>query len=96
MLARLIACIGKPLEVDAVASKDTVILIADIKQNSLNICSNTCSYHNRLVRNFIKAYLPIATRELTRKLDHMSQRTTREKLLSYLSETVEAGRRSVV
>ncbi len=84
MFGETYACIGKPLEVDAVAGKDTVILIADINK-ILNICSNTCSYHNRLVRNFI-SILANRNRELTRKLDHMSQRTTPEKLLSYLSE----------
>ncbi|HHW25365.1 MAG TPA: Crp/Fnr family transcriptional regulator [Clostridiales bacterium] len=84
MFGETYACIGKPLEVYAVAGRDTVILTADIGK-ILNFCSNACTYHNRLVRNFINI-LANRNRELTLKLEHMSQRTTREKLLSYLSE----------
>lgn len=84
MFGETYAAVGKPLEIDAVAAKDTVIMTVDINK-ILNLCSNACTYHNRLVRNFINI-LANRNRELTHKIEHMSQRTTREKLLSYLSE----------
>ena len=50
----------------------------------LTVCPSACAFHNRLIRNL----LTLVSRknfQLNRKLEHMSKRTTREKLLSYLS-----------
>lgn len=48
-------------------------------------CSSACQFHARLIQNMLKA---VAQKNisLTTKIEHMSQKTTREKLLSYLSE----------
>ena len=50
----------------------------------LTSCSSACAFHARLIRNLLSA---LAGKNLLmqEKLIHMSQRTTREKLLSYLS-----------
>lgn len=42
-------------------------------------------FHRRLLQNLLSV-LALKNKTLTQKLEHMSQRTTREKLLSYLSE----------
>ena len=49
----------------------------------LHVCSNACGFHNRLVKNLLQV---VAQRNLTlgRKIQFMSQKTTREKLMAYL------------
>ncbi len=84
MFGETYACIGGRLEVDAVAARDSVILMTDMRR-ILTVCSNSCTFHTQLVRNMVEI-LARRNKELTGKLEHMSQRTTRGKLLSYLSE----------
>ena len=51
----------------------------------MTVCSNACTFHNRLVKNL----LTLVSRKnlmLNEKIRFMSQRTTREKLLAYLSD----------
>ncbi len=51
-------------------------------------CERACFFHGRLIQNMLNI---IARKNiaLTRKLEFVSKRTTREKLLSYLSEEAE-------
>jgi len=57
----------------------------------LEICSSACRFHTRLVQNML-AESAKKNLALTRKLSHMSKRSTREKLLSYLSgQSLAAG-----
>ena len=51
----------------------------------LTVCPSACQFHSRLIRNLLSV-LALKNKMLTQKLEHMSKRTTREKLLSYLSE----------
>ena len=54
----------------------------------LTECQRACSFHNQLIQNLYT----IATRRnryMNRKISHMSKRTTREKLLSYLSDIAQ-------
>lgn len=69
---------------NAVAVRQSTVLFLDINR-ILTVCPSACRFHGRLIRNLLSV---IASRNkiLTQKLSHMSQRTTREKLLSYLSE----------
>lgn len=60
----------------------------------LTVCPTVCEHHNRLIRNLISV---LAKKVLlfNDKITHMSKRTTREKLLSYLSsESVRQGKLS--
>lgn len=52
-------------------------------------CSSACTYHNRMIQNLLSA---VAEKNLSiqQKLTHMGQRTTRSKLLSYLSAQAQA------
>lgn len=74
----------------AVAVKRSTVLFMDI-QKLLSMCPSACPFHSRLIRNLLSV-LASKNLILTRKLQHMSQRTTKEKLLSYLSEqSLKAG-----
>ena len=84
LFAETYACIGTvPLEVSVVASSDCEILFLDFHK-ILTTCSSTCQFHTKLIHNLL-ATLAQKNLTLTRKLEHMSQKTTRDKLLSYLS-----------
>lgn len=48
-------------------------------------CANACSFHTRLIQNLM-GILAQKNIQLNQKLEHLSKRTTREKLLSYLME----------
>lgn len=55
------------------------------------MCSSPCNFYIQLIQNFL-AVIAFKNKMLAQKLEHLSQRTTREKLLSYLSEqSVKAG-----
>ena len=51
----------------------------------LTVCSNACLFHNQLVKNLLQV---VAQRNviLSRKIQFMSQKTTRQKLMAYLSD----------
>ena len=79
------ACLGNDgILNNAVAVKESAVLFLDISR-VLTLCPSACRFHGRLVRNLLSV-LALKNKLLTQKLEHMSQRTTREKLLSYLSE----------
>lgn len=69
---------------DVVATEDSVIIFFDL-QRILTTCSSACKFHSMVVQNLFFA-ISEKNRKLIRKLGHMSKRSTREKLISYLSE----------
>lgn len=75
---------SEPMANNAVALKDCVVLFLDF-QRILTVCTSACRFHTILIQNLF-AVIAAKNRRLAQKLGHMSQRTTREKLLSYLSE----------
>lgn len=75
---------GSAILNDVVAVEDSVVLFFDIRR-ILTVCSSACQFHSRIVRNLFFT-LSAKNRKLAQKLNHMAQRTTREKLISYLSE----------
>lgn len=78
------------ITVSALAVEPTIVLFLDIKQ-ILNFCSTSCIYHSRIIRNLLSV-LADKNIMLTGKIEHITKRTTREKLLSYLSaESIKAG-----
>lgn len=57
----------------------------------LTVCPTACTHHNRLIRNLVSV-LAEKVLQFNEKITHMSKRTTREKLLSYLSsESIRQG-----
>lgn len=69
---------------DVVAVEDSAVMFFDIRR-ILTTCSSACRFHTMVVQNLFFA-ISEKNRALVQKLGHMSQRTTREKLISYLSE----------
>ncbi|MGN1304503.1 MAG: Crp/Fnr family transcriptional regulator [Oscillospiraceae bacterium] len=73
-----------PLLNDVLAVEDSAVIFLDIAK-LLTVCPNGCSFHELAVKNLFFA-ISEKNRRLVRKLDFMSRRTTREKLIAYLSE----------
>lgn len=69
---------------DVIAVEDSKVVFFDVKR-ILTTCSAACRFHSIVVRNMFFA-ISEKNRNLVQKLGHMSRRTTREKLISYLSE----------
>lgn len=78
------ACLpGERLQVGVLAAEPCTVLFFNVKR-ILSTCSSACCFHARLIENLL---LETARKNLalTRKLSCMGRRTTRDKLLSYLS-----------
>ena len=69
---------------DVIAVEDSSVFFFDVKR-VISTCSSVCRFHTMVVQNLFFA-ISEKNRGLVQKLDYMSRRTTREKLLSYLSE----------
>lgn len=78
------ACGSIPAGVDIWVQEPTQILWLDY-QKILSPCECACSFHRMLMRNLVQI---LARRNifLTGRIEHLSKRTLREKVLSYLSE----------
>ena len=69
---------------DVAAVTDSAVVSFDVKR-VLTTCSSACRFHTIVVQNLF-CEISEKNRKLVRKLGYMSKRTTREKLISYLSE----------
>ena len=69
---------------DVVAVDDSAVIFFDVKR-IITTCSSVCRFHAMVVQNIFFA-ISEKNRKLVQKLGHMSKRSTREKLISYLSE----------
>lgn len=74
-------------KVNVAAVRDTVVMEMNIDR-MLTTCSSACEFHTRLIRNFI-AVIAKRNMELSDKLECMSQRSTRDKIMNYLSLEAE-------
>ena len=63
------------------------MLLMDVER-VLSRCTNSCAFHARLTGNLF-ALLAEKNRILARKVDYLAQRTTRQRLLTYLSEQAQ-------
>mgnify|MGYP003291037987 CR=1 FL=1 len=70
------------------AEKTRVVFLAGWRIYSP--CGKVCACHQRLIENLLTV-MAGKNMGLTRKLGHLSCRTTREKLMSYLSEQAQAA-----
>ena len=78
------ACAGTarmPVTVEAV--RDSEVLLIRLRR-IIQTCSNACEFHNRMVMNLLRAIAEKNLR-LNQKLEITARRTTREKLLAYLT-----------
>ena len=69
---------------DVVAISDSSVMFFDLRK-IMTTCSSACHFHTMVVQNLFFA-ISDKNRRLVQKLGYMSKRTTREKLLSYLSD----------
>ena len=69
---------------DVVAVSDSTVIYFDVKK-IITSCSSACRFHTTVVQNMFFA-ISEKNRKLVQKLGHMSKRSTREKLISFLSE----------
>lgn len=69
--------------VSFVVSEDAQILFLSFDR-VLQSCSSTCQFHHRLMENMVRI-IAGKNRDLMRKVEVVSKRTIREKILSYLS-----------
>lgn len=69
---------------DVVAVENCTVAFFDVNK-MLTTCSAACSFHTTVIQNLFVA-ISDKNRKLVQKLGHISRRTTREKLISYLSE----------
>ena len=85
IFGEVFACVGQqPLNISIVAVVPVKVLYLDI-QRVTNSCTSACDFHVRLIRNLMQALAGHAL-FLNQKMEYISQRTTREKLMTYLSD----------
>ena len=72
-----------PLQNDVVAVEDSAVIFFDVRR-VMTVCSSACRFHAMVVQNLVFA-ISEKNRALMQKLSHISRRSTREKLISYLS-----------
>lgn len=82
--AETIAFSQHPSEVAAITNEPTTILFMNIHK-IITTCQKGCSFHHALIENLVWL-LSQKNLELMKKIDHITKRSTREKLLSYLLE----------
>ncbi len=69
---------------DVIAVKDSAVIFFDVRR-IITVCSSACGSHSTVVQNLFFAVAE-KNRMLVQKLGHISKRSTREKLISYLSQ----------
>lgn len=69
---------------DVAAVEDSTVIFFDVRR-IITVCSAACRFHSIVVQNLFFA-ISEKNRMLVQKLGHISRRTTREKLISYLSD----------
>ena len=84
---------GSVLNINVITCSHCEIMMLNISR-LLSVCPTACEHHNKLIQNLV-AVLAGRVLLFNEKITHMSKRTTREKLLSYLSsESIKQGKLS--
>ncbi len=74
---------GSRLNVDVIAETPASVMFLNVNR-IFNVCPSACAHHNRIIRNVL-GELAEKNLRFSEKLEHMGQRTTRSKIMSYLS-----------
>ena len=95
LFAESFACArAESLPVTVTAAADAAVLLIDCGRISAP-CSAACTFHTRLISNLLQV-LAEKNLSLAGKLGHLSGRTIRERLLSYLEEQAARTGRATV
>lgn len=86
------ACAGVKLPVSIIAAEESDVLLISSKRIT-GTCSSACVFHTMLIKN-LTLLLAGKNIALIQKLEHITQASTREKLLSYLSEEARLAGKS--
>ncbi len=81
-----------PILNDVLALEDSAVIFFDVKR-IISVCPSACKFHSIAAQNLFFA-ISEKNRKLVRKLGVMSRRTTREKLIAYLSDEAKRQRSS--
>ena len=85
LFAEVFVCAGlESMPVSVIAASDCRIMLLDCRK-VLTTCQNSCVFHNRLIRNLLHI-MAAKNLMLNQKLELTSRRTTREKLMTYLTQ----------
>lgn len=82
------------LPVSVISSEKSEIMLIDYRK-IITTCTSSCSFHTQLIKNMLHI-LAEKNIMLTRKMEFLSKRTTREKLLSFLSHQAMQTKSSIV
>ena len=77
----------KTLPVSVISTTDSELLFIEC-QKLATPCTNACSFHSKLIQNML-GIVSKSNISLTKKIEYSSKRTTREKLLAYLSSEAQ-------
>lgn len=84
MFAEAFACMpDEASRVNVVADTDCRVVLMDVSR-IVGTCTSACAFHQRIIRNLLTV-LARKNLALTQKNEHLTKRSTREKVLSYLS-----------
>lgn len=85
------ACISSvPAQISVIANENLTIMLFNIN-HIVTTCSSSCSFHTRLIHNLLEIIARKNVR-LMNKIDHVSKKNLRDKILNYLSsESMHAG-----
>lgn len=81
---------GSVLNVSIVADSPASVLMLNINR-ILSVCPTGCLHHTQMIRNLVSTLAEKALR-FNNKITHMSKRSTREKLLSFLSSEAQCSK----
>lgn len=80
---------AETLPVSAITKRESTVLLID-SAKLLEPCESICSFHVRLMKNMIKT-LSVKNTEITNKIRHITPKSAKEKIMSYLSYCAEAA-----
>lgn len=85
LFAEVFSCAGyETMPVSAIALTDSEVLLLDCR-HVFTSCSGSCHFHNKLLKNLLQG-MAQKNLALTRKIRYMSKKTTKDKLMAYLSD----------
>ena len=82
----------KTLPVSVITTTESELLFIDCHRLAVP-CAKACGFHSRLIQNML-SIVSMKNIALTQKIEFTSKRTTREKLMAYLSSEAKNARSS--